>query len=199
VIFEACGFESAFTVEVEPAFPGDGNWGHPVFGYGHDGLVVDPFTSRWGTPVVLGVHPDIAPAWIGMFAGGGLGQLTGVFGCPGRDDLCLVADGDAYLIDVTQPEAGAVIAQNMVWQVETVPDPNLLLLVCPWDIAAIGSDGVAWRTGRLAVDELRIEQADTMSIVCRLDNLGGTPTIELDPKTGEQMSGTRLDWPSDPK
>lgn len=195
MIFEACGFESAFTVEVEPPFPGDGNWGHPVFGYGRDGLGLDPFASRWGTPVVLGVHPDTAPAWIGMFAAGGLGQLTGTFGCPGRDNLCVVADGIAYLIDVTQPEAPAVIAQNMVWQVESVTDANVLLLVCPWDITAIGPNGVAWNTGRLAVDDLRIDQADTESIVCSLDNLGGTPTIELDPRTGEQMSGTRPDWP----
>jgi hypothetical protein len=131
-----------------------------------------------------------------MFAAGGLGQLTGVFGCPGRDHLCVVADGIAYLIDVRQPEAGALIAQNMVWQVETVPDANLLLLVSPWDIVAIGLEGVAWRTRRLAVEDLRIEQGDAKSIVCSLDNLGGTSTIQLDPRTGEQISATRLDWPS---
>jgi hypothetical protein len=41
--------------------------------------------------------------------------------------------------------------------------------------------------------------ADRGGIVCSCDNLGGTPTLTLDPVTGAQLDGTRLDsfWPTD--
>lgn len=74
---------------------------------------------------------------------------------------------------------------------------DLLLLVRFIDIVALGPSGVAWRSARLAVDDLAVVIASPEAVVCSLDNLGGSETITLDPLTGEQLSGTRLDsfWP----
>ena len=78
-------------------------------------------------------------------------------------------------------------------------DPPLLLLVRVIDLVALGPTGVAWSTPRLCVDDLAIRQASRGGIVCSCDNLGGTATITLDPATGVQVDGTRLDsfWPPD--
>jgi hypothetical protein len=195
VKFETLGFDPGFVVELEPEFPGNGDWRVPTFGYDRMGNVVEAFESRWGTPLVLTVKPDEAADWVGMFAAGGLGELTGVFACPGANDMCVVAAGEAYLVDVTRPANGAVMAQNTVCQVLRVARMSLLLLVRPWDIVAVGPAGITWRTQRLAVDDLRVEQADETSIVCTCDNLGGTPTIEVQTSTGIQISGTPLDFP----
>lgn len=43
--------------------------------------------------------------------------------------------------------------------VEPVPSAGLLLHLTPWSVTAVGTDGgAAWRTGRLAVDELRADE-----------------------------------------
>jgi hypothetical protein len=134
--------------------------------------------------------------WIGMFAAGGLGGVRGAFACPSATSCCVLVDGLAYLVDVLAPDIGAVIAHDQVVQVLPVAGAPLLLLV---RFVAIGRDGVAWATPRLVVDDLHVDLATAAGIVCSGDNLGGTLTIELDPATGQQTAGTRLDsfWPPD--
>jgi hypothetical protein len=195
--FEALGFSPTFDVEADPEFPGDGNWICPVVGYDRDGTVMEDFDSRWGAPVVLAVSGKRVDRWVGMFASGGLGGVTGAFGCPSPTDLCVLADGLAYLLDVTKPSRGAQPVHDQVTQVVPVEGLPLVLLVRFIDIVAIGQHGIAWRTPRLAVDGLQVVQADTRSIVCSCEMLGYPPNIELDPVTGEQTHGTRLSsfWP----
>jgi hypothetical protein len=191
---ETFGFHPTYSVELDPEFPGDGDWKRPVYGFDRSGTIVDPFRSPWGTPLLVAVEPGGGSPWVGMFQAGGLGGVTAAYSCPRHTDLCVVAEGQAYIVGVTNPAAGAMAAQNTVMQVEALA--TLLLLVRPWDIVAIGIDGVAWHTLRLVVDDLRIERADDRSIVCSGDTLGGTPTIEVDPRTGVQVGGTRLDFAS---
>jgi len=197
--FRAGDFEPAFTVEIDPEFPGDGDWKCRVVGFDRDGATIDEFDSRWGTPVIVRIEPEAGHPWVAMFAAGGLGSLRGVFATPSPTALVVVADGLAYLVDVDLSTSTARTVHDQVHQVVATSDPPLLLLVRFIDIVAIGSDGVAWVTPRLSVDNLQVVRADRTGIECSCDNLGGTPTITLDPRTGEQLSGTRLDsfWPPD--
>ena len=124
---------------------------------------------------------------------------SGVYATPSPRRLCVLADGLAYLVGVNAAQHGADVVHDQVGQVEVVVDPELLLLVRFIDIVAIGVDGVAWRSPRLAVDDLRVVSTVGGIIQCSLDNLGGSPTIALDAATGAQREGTRLDsfWPPD--
>jgi hypothetical protein len=75
-----------------------------------------------------------------------------------------------------------------------------LLLFVPFiDMVAVGPSGFEWRTPRLCVDDLHVREVSPAAIICSCDNLGGTPTITLDPGSGAQLEGTRLDsfWPPD--
>ena len=193
--FHAGAFEPAFTVEVDPEFPGDGDWNCRVVGFDRAGVAMDEFDSRWGTPFIIRVEPEEGDPWVAMFAAGGLGSVRCAFATPSPTALVVVADGLAYLVDIDLSSARTV--QDQVHQVVATSDPPLLLLVRFIDIVAIGSDGVAWATPRLCVDDLQVVRADRMGIECSCDNLGGTATITLDPRTGEQLAGTRLDsfWP----
>lgn len=134
-----------------------------------------------------------------MFAAGGLGTMRGAYATPAPDLLLVVADGLGYLIDVTALDAPAQIVLDQVHQVVACTDPPLLLLVRYIDVVALGSSGVAWATPRLCVDGLEVLHAGRSGVVCSCDNLGGTPTLTLDPLTGAQLDGTRLDsfWPPD--
>jgi hypothetical protein len=68
--FDTAGFEPAFAVDIEPEFPGDGEWHCPVVGFDRDGGVMPEFDSRCGTPFVVRMRPWLANAWIAMFAAG---------------------------------------------------------------------------------------------------------------------------------
>jgi hypothetical protein len=134
-----------------------------------------------------------------MFAAGGLGGVTGAFGCPANQMLCIVVDGLAYLVNVEAPTSGALRAHDQVYQVVPAPSPSLLLLVRLIDMVAIDAGGIAWKSHRLCVDGLRIEAVTPRAIICTGDNLGGSPTIEVDPHTGVRIGGAQLPigWPAD--
>ncbi|GAA5167059.1 hypothetical protein GCM10023214_40610 [Amycolatopsis dongchuanensis] len=108
--------------------------------------------------------------------------------------MCVLAAGDAYLVQVDAPHAGALVAQVQVQQVAKSLDPALLLLVRDFDIVAIGTSGIAWRSPRLAVDDLRVLAADSRGIHCTGYFLGDrTETVTVDPMTGEVIDGRRLE------
>lgn len=161
--------------------------------------MAEDFDSPWGTPIIVRVTPADGKQWIGKFQAGGLGGVTGCFACPSPTDLCVVADGLAYLVNVTAPSLGASAVKQQIMQVVRVEVLPLFLLVSWTNILAIGESGVAWRTARIALDDLRVEVADARAIVCTGDMLGHPPRLELSPATGEQIGGTRFDsfWPPD--
>jgi hypothetical protein len=194
-MIESFHFSPAYRVKVDPEFPGDGDWRLPVFGFDRDGRVVRKFESRWGVPLIVRVTATQA-GWVGMFAAGGLGGVRGVFAAPSRAVLCAVVDGLAYLVDVEAPANGAVIAHDQVRQVVPVPGRDLLLLVRMIDIVALGPEGIAWRSTRLAVDDLRVVQATADAIVCSAWMLEDkAEELTLNPSTGAILEGRRLDYP----
>lgn len=192
-------FGSAYTFEIDPEFPGDGDWGCPVVGFDRSGAVVSDFDSRWGAPFIVRLGPDGGQEWVAMLPSGGLGQLREAFVTPEPHLLAIVAGGLACLLDTRSPGLPVQIIRDGVNQVVASSDPPLLLFVRFFDIAALGPDGIAWRTPRLCVDDLQVQEIGPGGIVCTCDNLGGTPTIVLDRVTGAQVEGTRLDsfWPPD--
>lgn len=199
--FQTLGFSPAYDVEIDPEFPGDGDWRCAVFGYDRDGTVMEDFHSRWGPPMIMAVSPPDTQRWVGKFASGGLGVgvagATGAFGCPASTDLCVLADGLAYVLSVEDPAGGAFAARLGVRQIVRVEGHPLLLLVTFTDIVAIGTAGVAWQTPRIALDDLWVESADAHSIVCSVKTFDLPPTIVLDPASGEQTEGASFSsvWP----
>lgn len=189
-------FAPAYAVEIDPEFPADGQWSCGVFAFDRDGAMAPDFVSRWGAPRVVRVTPAASPEWVGMFPSGGLGGLSGIFATPSPERICVVVDGLAYLVRVTAPGRGAVLAHDTVEQVVSVADSALLLLVRGIDMVALGIDGVSWRSARLAVDDLRVIGTEPEGIRCVGDLLSGDlDVIVVDPATGHVVSGPRLVGP----
>jgi hypothetical protein len=86
---------------------------------------------------------------------------NGVFGCPGPDELCAVAGGYAYVIDTNAPERAAHIALKPVVELLPLPAHGLLLFLGFHAIVAWGADGLAWQTGRLSWEGLRVTGVQT--------------------------------------
>jgi hypothetical protein len=193
VTFDSLGFISDYSAEPEPEFPGDGQWQDPVFGFDRDGTLMEPFESRWGTPLTVAFDATRTGRWVGFFAAGGLGGVTGLIACPLPTESCVLNDGLAYVVSVDNPRKGASLASNQVTQVVRVPTLPLVLLVSFCDMVALGSSGIAWRSPRLALDDLRVESVSEEAISCSRYVISGSSTIQLDPLTGKVMAGTPFD------
>ena len=100
------------------------------------------------------------PSWLGQFAFGRMGHLNAVYSCPNPEVACVLTEGRAYLVDVHSASFLAEVRCAPVKQVVPLVASNLILFVDDIGITAIGRDGEAWRSARVAWDEAVITGHD---------------------------------------
>jgi hypothetical protein len=81
---------------------------------------------------------------------------TGLWSCPGTDDLCAVAGGYAYIVNTLNPQQFKQIAFRPVLEVRPLPEHALLLFAGHHALLAWGPVGQRWVTLRLSSEGLRI-------------------------------------------
>ena len=81
---------------------------------------------------------------------------TGVWGCPRAEEMCAVAGGYAYVIDTGRPEVSTMVELRPVVEVLEVVEAGVLVLAGFHTVAAWGVEGMAWETGRLSWEGLRL-------------------------------------------
>lgn len=81
---------------------------------------------------------------------------SGIFGCPRPEELCAVAGGYAYVVDTAHPEHCTHVPLKPVVEVRALPEQELLLFVGFHAIVAWGIQGMAWESGRLSWEGVRI-------------------------------------------
>ncbi len=81
---------------------------------------------------------------------------TGIFSCPNPSELCAVAGGYAYIIDTTAPDRSTHIPLKPVAEVLALVEHDLLIFAGFHSILAWGREGLAWQTGRLSWEGIRI-------------------------------------------
>lgn len=124
---------------------------------------------REGQPASGGdVHIEVMPwagePWVGAVCRSSptvKGALTVAHPTPHRRRVCVVASGDAYLIDVDRPQDFKVLQTGgPVVAVYPVVSEGLLLLASPWVVTAVDGKGPVWQTERLAIDGFRLDEVD---------------------------------------
>lgn len=128
----------------------------PAFEFRHS------LTGTGGKIVLLEVRGKGISPWIGELRGRGLtvkSAITGLYSTPNAFRLSAVIEGDAWLIDVRQPEKNELVSTaGPVVAVKPIDSAKLLLLASPWNVTAIGEKGMVWQTERLAIDGLRLDE-----------------------------------------
>ncbi len=81
---------------------------------------------------------------------------TGVYACPNADEVCAVVGGYAYVIDTTRPERSTHVGLKPVAEVRVLVEEGLILFVGFHSMVAWGKDGLAWETGRLSWEGVRV-------------------------------------------
>ena len=106
--------------------------------------------------VLLRVNPDGELSWRGLFAAQPSGRYkTGVYSCPDANALCVVSNGAAYVLDVTDPGGYEEIPISPVVDVVPDRDAGLLIFASYTDVVAWGSSGKRWLAERVSFDGIR--------------------------------------------
>jgi hypothetical protein len=116
---------------------------------------------------------------------------SGVFGCPASDEICAVAGGYAYVANVATPELCAQVGMKPVVAVFSAVEAGLLLFVGFHTILAWGRDGMAWQTGRLSWEGVRVTEVGERQARGFGWDLRGDVEVEfvVDLTTGEFTGG----------
>jgi hypothetical protein len=118
--------------------------------------------------LIFEVDPGDSDSWVGFARPSSIGSrnaVTGLFPTPDPGRLCVITRGTAYLVDAATRRFVLLLRSGPVIFVTSLPDVGLLLLATPWRVLAIGRVGPAWRTGRLAIDGLRLDETDGLRLV----------------------------------
>jgi hypothetical protein len=152
--------------------------------------------SQGTSPMFVEVVPNDGAPWVAFVEKPRptvKSTLSGIYATPNPARALILASGDAYLVDVHDPDkyepvdtAGPVVAL-----LPAVSD-GLLLLASPWTVTAIGPEGVAWQTGRLAIDGLRLDEIGEGRIagVADPDSDDESRDFAIDLRTGAHEGGT---------
>lgn len=84
----------------------------------------------------------------------------GVWSCPNPREVCAIAGGYAYIVEVNCPEQWMQIPYRPVTAVHAAPEQGLLIFAGFHALWALGPAGKAWETSQLSWEGLRVTETD---------------------------------------
>ncbi|MGC1870064.1 MAG: hypothetical protein WA700_03820 [Acidobacteriaceae bacterium] len=80
----------------------------------------------------------------------------GVWSCPNPQQMCAIAGGYAYVVDLDRPDTWMQIPYRPVTWIDAAPHHSLLLFASFHRLWALGAEGKAWETSRLSWEGIRV-------------------------------------------
>ena len=104
--------------------------------------------------------------WVGVFAFGEHGKdvPSRVVPLPGSDQVVVVSAGAGYLVHEQVPGSCERLKSLPVRSVCPVVSHGILVLADDTTLVAYGSNGLAWETGRIGWNNVRIKRVDNLYI-----------------------------------
>ncbi|HKB64262.1 MAG TPA: hypothetical protein VKC61_00300 [Pyrinomonadaceae bacterium] len=112
---------------------------------GRDGLIVEVSTRS-------------SESWIGTFAFGTISPKgkNGLYAWPDPRILCVVSQGQGYLVWADEPTKSELIRVDPVLDVMSVPAKQIVVFANYTQLIAYGKSGPVWVTNRLSWDGLKL-------------------------------------------
>lgn len=119
-------------------------------------------------PKDLGIHGKVGlrveftladgKKWVGLFGEGYRADnvITGVFPTPNENMVCVVAQGQGYLLDVTNPDEWSRINVFPITSIAASAAERCLVFADFTKLGVLPEGGPQWASDRIASDELRI-------------------------------------------
>jgi hypothetical protein len=160
-------YEFAVAYELEQLDRVDWRAGTKAYGY-PGGDLIGP-QARTADKPILRVLPQSGDAWVGIFYGQdyqtALAAPSKVIAWPDGRSFCVVYEGAADVVRADDPTKTYEIDTYLVTGVTVLPEHGMVVFADFQDLTAYGPDGLLWRSGRLAADDLRIEGVDGDSLL----------------------------------
>jgi hypothetical protein len=113
--------------------------------------------------VVVEVVPAEGEPWVGVFEFGRErvppAARRQVIGWPDERSICVVQGGGAWVVRSDDPTRWYEVDAFPVTDVLVVPSHELVVFADFTEAEAYGPEGLVWRTGRVAVDDLTLVEA----------------------------------------
>ncbi len=142
-----------------------------------------PFATLMGGKdgLMIRFYPHESNNWLGVFEFGG-GVTTGVYTCPNPDQVCVVSQGNSYIVNVNNPRD--YIFRNLgtsgVYQVHK---RQLLILTECNGICALGKTGIIWHNTDITDPAAFSVTDDFMKGTC--EDCGKSVPFTIDMATGK--------------
>lgn len=147
--------------------------------------------------LLIKVVPAKGLPWIGIFGPGyeSPRAITGVYSCPHHEEICVVVQGEGYIISVIDPSMSSLIGVFPILEVHVLLEEQLLLFVNFTHIVAYGVKGIAWSTERLSWDGLKVVKITSRFIEGIAWDAPSEQEVgfTVDLKTGEHTGGSSPD------
>ena len=163
-------FKTNYSVNSNAELPPAGG---PVVAFGPEST--NPNVGLDGSPLCL-ISPAGRAPWTASFKFGYPSRLalSGIFSTPNPENLCIVAGGRGYWVDVFQ-QTKSDIKCFPIRQVHICEKPDLLVFADCTRLAAYDANGLKWRSESLVLDDLFIVDRDMSVLTCEgLDAVGDT-------------------------
>lgn len=147
-------FAHAWTAEILAARP-------PILPSRHFVYPAQAEEVERGALEVL-VRPEGGEAFLATCALGFRDPLapSGLWSCPGPEEICAVSGGYAYIVDTTAPRRFTMVTYRPVLRVIAAAADGLLLFVGHRSILAWGREGQAWESERLSDEGVSVESVE---------------------------------------
>jgi len=132
------------TFEILPGLPTSGEWPEQFSATGM-GTHQEAFVVKF--------HPDNLPSWVGNFQRG-MTNLSEVFDHPNGTNVIVVADGQGYIVDVSNRQLIESFG-GIIDSIIRVPNANIIIFGDCTNFMAYGPAGTLWRSQRVSWDGVR--------------------------------------------
>ncbi len=138
-------FESDFDVTEIP----ETDTHHEIFRF--------PIESKSGQDgLLLLITPRGQKPWVGLFAKGDIGGLSGAYHLPNRDRLLVVSNGQGFLVSAMSPEKSKRLDMSAIKQAMPDLQSKRLFLADDQRVMSLGENDIEWENNRVGKDGIKI-------------------------------------------
>lgn len=109
-----------------------------------------------------------------------------------RHVFCAVVGGSAFIVDVRSPaSAFCVDTDGAVTGIGCANAQGLVLLATDWEVFAVKGSALAWRSGRIAIEGIRLDEVDETRLAGVVDEDSDEPrNFMIDLVSGRVTGGS---------
>jgi hypothetical protein len=107
--------------------------------------------------LLVAVRPEIGEEWLGVFAFGSIGRADPILSStPNKSTLCVVASAEGYLVRADDPKTWSTVPIIQITDFRPIPERQMIVMASYTHLAALGADGLLWRTDQISWDGITI-------------------------------------------